>query len=155
MSFTLNEPIPHLPIQITCQFFETIRLPALPQRAATSTNENMHNNLPLTSYVTPRQRWKLLQIIEIILCNSVPLAYRRENHNKLIEVAYMIEKTLFALAILPGDYLNIQTLRRRVLAVVRSFARRIMASTNNTELKGFAQQLYLMKKGHNHGAGAA
>jgi len=154
MSFTLNEPIPHLPIQITCQFYDTIRLPVLTQRAATSTNDNMHN-LPLTYYVTPRQRWKLLQIIEIILCNSVPREYRLENHNKLIEVAYMIEKTLFALAIAPGDYFNIPTLRRRVLAVVRSFARRIMASRNNTELKGFTQQLYLMKKGHDHGAGAA
>ena len=154
MSFTINEPIPHLPIQITCQFYESIRLPVLTRRAATSTNDNMHNNLPLTSYVTPRQRWKLLQIIEVILCNSVPRAYRRENHDKLIEVAYMVEKTLFAVAIVPGDYHNIQTLRQRVLAVVRSFARRIMASTN-TEHKGVARQLNLMKKGHNHGAGAA
>mmetsp|Transcript_2944 Transcript_2944/g.4225 ORF Transcript_2944/g.4225 Transcript_2944/m.4225 type:complete len:140 (-) Transcript_2944:190-609(-) len=138
--FTLNESIPHLPIHILCEYFHLIQIPS----------RNNVNDLDCD--VSPRQRWKMLQIVETTLLSSVPAEYARRQHNRLVEVAYIVEKSLLAFANVSSDYLNIRTLNRRVNSVVCAIARSLIDSHHQTHGGGRG---FLLTGRRNQGAGAA
>mmetsp|Transcript_20080 Transcript_20080/g.30781 ORF Transcript_20080/g.30781 Transcript_20080/m.30781 type:complete len:155 (+) Transcript_20080:227-691(+) len=110
MPSSFNERIPHLPIHIICMRHNIIEAPNLVRS-------------PWSDQITPRQRWKLLNLVESVLLNSVPQAYRNEHRNELLEVAYFVERNMFATATSRQEYGSLVRFPRRVCANLWAYAR--------------------------------
>ena len=119
--FTLNDTIPSAPIQLLCRHYNIIRVP--------ESNNNRRNSW--RRELPPRQRWRLLELVEVILVNSVPADYRRRNRDRLTEVGSIIERTLFASARNSEEYLSVRTLHARVSLAVTTHASEIRANRWN------------------------
>ena len=125
---SFNECIPDLPIHILCKHHTIIETPCVVGSF-------------WRDQITPKQRWKLLNLIEFVLLNSVLEDYKNENRNKLLEVAYIVEKTMFATAKSIAQYESVVMFPRRVCAIVWTYARRIAGSIELDVIDGLRVSL--------------
>ena len=82
----------------------------------------------------PRQRWKLLNLVEHVLLFSVPQAYRNDHRNELLEVAYIVERSMFATATSLQEYSSLVRFPRRVCAILWAYARCVVEQPAEREI---------------------
>ena len=121
MPFSFNERIPHLPIHIICMRHNIIEAPVV----VTSS---------WSDQITPRQRWKLLNLVEYVLLNSVPQAYRDDHRNELLEVAYIVERSIFATATSRQEYGSLARFPQKVCAILWAYARCVVEQPVEREI---------------------
>ena len=64
--------------------------------------------------VTPQDRWRILNCIEMDLLRAVPFDYFENNRTAMTIVAYLLEKTMFHLASNASSYKDTWTITKRV-----------------------------------------
>mmetsp|Transcript_33368 Transcript_33368/g.48292 ORF Transcript_33368/g.48292 Transcript_33368/m.48292 type:complete len:158 (-) Transcript_33368:42-515(-) len=116
----LQQTIPQLPINILVTFYESAQSPSITIEEGDEKNWRVK--------VKPRLRWRMLMFVEMVLMQSIPNSYRENNRNQLLEVAYIIEKTMFAMVKHVKEYINLVSLPRRIESTCWFHVRRIMRS---------------------------
>eukprot|EP00814_Leptocylindrus_danicus_P020742 CAMPEP_0116041068 /NCGR_PEP_ID=MMETSP0321-20121206/24783_1 /TAXON_ID=163516 /ORGANISM="Leptocylindrus danicus var. danicus, Strain B650" /LENGTH=145 /DNA_ID=CAMNT_0003521101 /DNA_START=60 /DNA_END=498 /DNA_ORIENTATION=+ len=142
----LQQTIPQLPINILVTFYESAQSPSITIEEGDEKNWRVK--------VKPRLRWRMLMFVEMVLMQSIPNSYRENNRNQLLEVAYIIEKTMFAMVKHVKEYINLvsflEGLSRRVGFMFGELCVRI--KTGLHPLPDFANSTYKDKKSGSAGA---
>jgi hypothetical protein len=84
--------------------------------------------------VTPQDRWRILNCIEMDLLRAVPFDYFENNRTAMTIVAYLLEKTMFHLASNASSYKDTWTITKRVQYFARYHASLLTTKRRRTSL---------------------